>query len=164
MRLQDSKLAAKARKVKATASQVESQADSIPYSTVSTQTNSLPLSSGSTSMSRKRIAPDLLPLAPDERRTKRTKKPPSPPPEPKTPDQSTEPANPNYTDGTDTSLATNVSGVTTESKDEESTKWLLSTFITNTLTILGAEFRTITWQHSPYRLELMHTYKLVISR
>jgi hypothetical protein len=141
MRLQDSKVAAKAKKPEMIATLRASQA------------LSLPTSSGSTSITQKRAAPDPIAIYPAAKRSRQTRKSPSPPIGPKTPDhQSTHPADPNLTGSTDQS------GGTTESKDEETTKWLINLFLMNTLTVLGAPFRTLSWQQDQSKLELVHTY------
>lgn len=57
----------------------------------------------------------------------------SPSPEPKTPDQMTTLANPNY------------SNASNESKDEQSTRELLYSFLANTIFVLGAACRTLSW-------------------
>lgn len=66
--------------------------------------------------------------------------------EPTTPNQPTHPSDPKW------------SGSTTASKDEESTKKLLSNFLSDTMIILGADFRRIHWQQSGLKVELLQTY------
>jgi hypothetical protein len=161
MRLQDSKVAANAEKAKMIAKRRASQTISIATSNVtSSQTPSLPTSSGSTLLTlsgstpvtQKRAAPDTISVHPAAKRSRQTRKSPSPT-EPKTPDhQSTHPADPNLTHNSDES------GGSMESKDEETTKWLINAFMENTLTVLGAPFRTLRWQQDQSELELIHTY------
>jgi hypothetical protein len=175
MRLQDSKVAAKGKKAEMISKRRASQSISITTSNVtSSQAPSLPTSSGSTlptlssptSITQKRAAPGSISVNPAAKR----RKSPSPT-EPKTPDhQSTHPADPNLTRSTDDSggtrrtddsggtRSTDDSGGTTESKDEETTKWLINLFLINTLTALGAPFRTLSWQQDQSKLELIHTY------
>jgi hypothetical protein len=66
--------------------------------------------------------------------------------EPTTPDQATRPADPNQ------------SGDTIESKDEENTKMLLKTFLTDTLRALRLGFRELKWHRSDAIVEMVHTY------
>jgi hypothetical protein len=150
MRLQDSKIAAKVKKAEMIAA---SQGVSIATSNVtSSQAFSLPTLSGSTSIPQKRPTSDPISMYPVAKRSRQTRKSPSRT-EPKTPDhQSTHPADPNLTGSTDES------GGTTESKDEETTKWLINQFMENTLTVLGTPFRTLSWQQDQSELELIHTY------
>lgn len=107
------------------------------------QLDSQPMSSGSTSTTRKR--PPQSPVSSAPKRTKATKDSPSPRSEPKTPDQPTHPSDPNFT------------GASIESKDEENTKQLLSQLLMDTLNILEADFRTITWHKSGHFVELSQT-------
>lgn len=66
--------------------------------------------------------------------------------EPRTPDEPTHPSNPKW------------SGSSSASQDEEATKKLLSLLLSETMTILGADFRKIKWQRSGLRVELAQTY------
>jgi len=74
------------------------------------------------------------------------------PESPKTPDRPTVPPDPD------------LSGGTTQSKDEESTKFLLANFVQNSLSVLHTEFRKINWSRSQCRLELYKTYFQMSSR
>src|SRR5271169_6333659 len=94
--------------------------------------------------SRKRPPPS--PTSSFPKRIKSTADTPSPRSEPKTPDQPTHPSDPNFT------------GASIESKEEENTKKLLIDLLRNTMSVLEAEFRRITWQRSGYRVELNQTY------
>jgi hypothetical protein len=94
--------------------------------------------------SRKRPPPS--PTSSSSKRIKSMADTPSPRSEPKTPDQPTHPSDPNFT------------GALIESKDEENTKKLLFDILRNTMSVLEAEFRRITWQRSGYRVELNQTY------
>ena len=85
-------------------------------------------------------------LAGPVKRARSTTESQSLPPEPKTPDQPTHPTDPNFT------------GASVESQDEENTKMLLRQFLLNTLSVLEAEFRNITWQRSGYIVELNQTF------
>lgn len=86
------------------------------------------------------------------KRTKTASNAPSPASEPKTPDQPTHPSDPNFT------------GTSIESKDEEHTKKLLSLLLMNTMSILEADFRRITWLRSGYKVELNQTFGFPISK
>jgi hypothetical protein len=171
MRLQESKIVAKAKRAEMAASRTASQSSNVPSfppSTTSTQAMTLPVSSGSTSqsvphstlLSRKRSAPDPITLDAPRKRSRQAPTPPSPAP-PTTPDQQmTQPADPNYTNTsivTNTSHITNVSGGTTESKDEESTKVLMNQFLENTLSVLDSEFTKLCWPNSHLNIELAPT-------
>jgi hypothetical protein len=72
--------------------------------------------------------------------------------EPRTPDQPTHPSNPKW------------SGSSTASQDEEATKMLLSLFLSETMTILEADFRRVHWQKSGLRVELAQTLPLYLPR
>lgn len=68
--------------------------------------------------------------------------------EPRTPDQPTHPSNPKW------------SGSSTASQDEEATKKLLSRLLSETMTILEADFRRVQWQKSGLKVELAETLLL----
>jgi hypothetical protein len=150
MRLQDSKVAAKAKMKEMAAKRTASQAassttGSTPTSSASAAIVYVPPSSGSTSASfsststitRKRNVPEPIVLGPMVKRNRQGPSPPVSPPDPKTPDQPTQLPNPDLSHG---STATNISGNTVELKDEETTKVLMNRFITDSLTILSIEF------------------------
>src|SRR5271170_1718267 len=65
---------------------------------------------------------------------------------PKTPDQPIPPANPN------------LSGFSTESKDEENTKFLLNTLLSDTMKIVKSEVRRLHWVRSDCKVEITKTY------
>ena len=71
--------------------------------------------------------------------------------EPRTPDQLTQPSNPKW------------SGSSAASQDEEATKKLLSRLLSETMTILEADFRSLLWQKSGLKVELAETYTHVFS-
>jgi hypothetical protein len=73
-------------------------------------------------------------------------------PSPKTPDRPTVPSDPDLTHGTVES------GVSIQSKDEESTKVLANTLIRDTMNLLGSAFRAIRWQTSGNKVQLTRTY------
>jgi hypothetical protein len=154
MRQQDSKVAARAKQKETAANRAASQNASQTHSVTGSITDSTPASSAST-ITRKRAAPDPIVPAPSTKRHRQAPSPPASPPEPKTPDQPTQLANPNLSLESD---ATNISGNTVELKDEETTKVLINRFLTDSLTILGNEFRRITWHRGEHKVELMHTY------
>ena len=109
------------------------------------QASFLPESSGTTIIGLKRPA-DASATAIPSKRPKARSSTPSPRPEPRTPDQPSHPSNPDFTGGS------------TESKDEENTKKLLFDVLRNTMSMLEADFRRITWQRSGYRVELSQTF------
>jgi hypothetical protein len=114
------------------------------------QPESEPPASGSTITSRKR--PPQSPLSSAPKRAKPAADEPSPPSEPKTPDQPIYPSNPDFT------------GASIESKDEENTKKLLFDMLRNTMSVLEADFRRITWQRSGHRVELSQTFNIPSSK
>ena len=69
--------------------------------------------------------------------------------EPITPDQPTHPLNPKW------------SGSSTASQDEEATKKLLSSLVSDTMTILESEFQTISWQRSGLKVKLIQTFGIL---
>jgi len=111
------------------------------------QASSLPASSDTTIIRLKRPADSSATVIPSKR-PKAGSSTPSPHPEPRTPDRPTHPSNPDFT------------GDSTESKDEENTKKLLFDVLRNTMSMLEADFRRITWQRSGYRVELSQTFIL----
>lgn len=66
--------------------------------------------------------------------------------QPKTPDQPIPPPNPN------------LSGLSTESKDDENTKVLLNTLLSDTMTIIKSEVRTLHWVRSDCKVEITKTF------
>jgi hypothetical protein len=68
--------------------------------------------------------------------------------EPRTPDQPTHPSNPKW------------SGSSAASQDEEATKMLLALLLSETMTILEADFRRVHWQKSGLKVELAQTLPL----
>jgi len=106
--------------------------------------NSVSAWSGSTITARKRPPQSPVTSKPPKK-TKETNES-SPYSEPKTPDQPANPSNPDWTGGTATS------------KDEENTKMLLKHLLVNTMGVLEADFRRITWQRSAHRVELVQTF------
>jgi hypothetical protein len=109
------------------------------------QAMSVSVSSGSTVTNLKRTA-DSITIDVPPKRTKITANSLSP--EPLTPDRPTRPANAyKSVDSMDSST----------SKDEESTKKLLSAFLENTMSVLEGEFITPQWQKSGNRVELVLT-------
>lgn len=105
--------------------------------------------SADTATSRKR--PLQSPVSSAPKRAKNASNAPSPASEPKTPDQPTHPSDPNFT------------GSSIESKDEENTKKLLSLLLMNTMSMLEADFRRITWLRSRYKVELNQTFFFLLS-
>ena len=69
---------------------------------------------------------------------------------PKTPDQPTFPVD------------SDLSGGTTQSKDEESTKFLLDHLVKSTMGVLRGDFRKITWSRSHCRIEIFKRYTPMI--
>lgn len=108
------------------------------------QISSILPSSDTTLTNLKRSAGSQASVLPPKR-TKSTNGSPSPRPEPRTPDQPTHPSNPDLTGGS------------TESKDEENTKKLLIDILRNSMSVLEAGFRKIPWQRSGCRVELSQT-------
>lgn len=66
--------------------------------------------------------------------------------QPKTPDQPIPPPNPN------------LSGLSTESKDEENTKVLLNMLLSDTITIVKSEVRRLHWVRSDCKVEITKTF------
>ena len=69
--------------------------------------------------------------------------------EPRTPDQPTHPSDPKW------------SGSSTSSQDEEATKKLLYSMLSDTMTILESDFRKIQWQRSGLKVEILQTYPYI---
>lgn len=104
--------------------------------------SSMPVSSQPTIAGQKR--PPQSPVSGPAKRTRQDSS--SPPSEPKTPDQPTYPADPDYT------------GLSIESKDEETTKKLLFNLLGDSMSVLEEGFTRITWQRSGHRVYIGQTF------
>ena len=112
------------------------------------QMSSIPSSSGTIVTNLKRSTDSQAPVLHPKRVRATNDDTPPPRPEPRTPDQPTHPSNPDLTGGS------------TESKDEENTKKLLIDIVRNSMSVLEAGFRKILWQRSGCRVELSQSYSV----